>query len=50
MLPFPVKVTDADLPVPERAPDVGQHTDEVLRQAGYDDARIEELRQTGVVF
>jgi crotonobetainyl-CoA:carnitine CoA-transferase CaiB-like acyl-CoA transferase len=50
MLPFPVKVTDAELPVPERAPDVGQHTDEVLRQAGYDDARIDELRQAGVVF
>src|SRR5438309_749691 len=50
MLPLPVKVTDGSLPVPERAPDVGEHTDEVLRGAAYDDDRIKELRSTGVVF
>jgi len=50
MLPLPVKVTDAELPVPERAPDVGEHTDEVLRDAGYDDDTIKELRTAGVVF
>ena len=50
MLPLPVKVTDAELPVPERAPDVGEHTDEVLRDAGYDDGTIKELRTAGVVF
>ena len=50
MLPFPARVTDAELPVPERAPDVGEHTDDVLRAAGYGDARIEALRKDGVVF
>jgi crotonobetainyl-CoA:carnitine CoA-transferase CaiB-like acyl-CoA transferase len=50
MLPFPATVTDADLPVPERAPDVGQHTNEVLRAIGYDDTRIKSLREEGVVF
>ena len=50
MLPFPAHVTDGELPVPERAPDVGEHTDEVLRDAGYDQARIEALRKDGVVF
>jgi crotonobetainyl-CoA:carnitine CoA-transferase CaiB-like acyl-CoA transferase len=50
MLPFPAQVTDAELPVPDRAPDVGQHTDEVLRAVGYDDTRIEALRKDGVVF
>ena len=50
MLPFPVKLSGAELPVPARAPDVGQHTDEILRDAGYDAARIEELRAGGVVF
>jgi crotonobetainyl-CoA:carnitine CoA-transferase CaiB-like acyl-CoA transferase len=50
MLPFPAQVTDAELPVPDRAPDVGQHTDQVLRAVGYDDTRIEALRKDGVVF
>jgi crotonobetainyl-CoA:carnitine CoA-transferase CaiB-like acyl-CoA transferase len=50
MLPFPVHVTDAELAVPAKAPDVGQHTDEVLRDAGYDAERIAALRQQRVVF
>ncbi|MBV8160908.1 MAG: CoA transferase, partial [Acidimicrobiia bacterium] len=50
MLPYPARVLEAELPVPERAPDLGQHTDEVLRQAGYDDGRIQALRADGVVF
>ncbi|MBV8979992.1 MAG: CoA transferase [Acidimicrobiia bacterium] len=50
MLPFPAQLTDADLPVPGRAPNVGEHTDSVLRDAGYDDARIAALRDGEVVF
>jgi crotonobetainyl-CoA:carnitine CoA-transferase CaiB-like acyl-CoA transferase len=40
-------------PRPERmalpAPDAGQHTDEVLRSLGYDEASIIALREQGVV-
>ena len=32
---------------PRRAPDVGEHTEEVLRAAGYDDAAIQRLRALG---
>jgi crotonobetainyl-CoA:carnitine CoA-transferase CaiB-like acyl-CoA transferase len=49
-LPFPVKFVDEELPVPTKAPTVGEHTDEVLRSVcGYDDARIEALRGSGAL-
>ncbi|MBO0735139.1 MAG: CoA transferase [Alphaproteobacteria bacterium] len=34
---------------PRRAPKVGEHTDEVLRDAGYNDAEIRTLRGEGVI-
>jgi formyl-CoA transferase len=30
-------------------PDLGEHTAEVLREAGYDDQRQRELRDKGVI-
>ena len=48
--PSPIKYLDVEVPLPTKAPTVGQHTDEVLREVlGYDDARIEELRGTGAL-
>ena len=45
-LPSPIKYLDIDVPVPTKAPTVGQHTDEVLRDVlGYDDAQIADLRE-----
>ena len=47
-LPSPIKLVDGELPVPTKAPTVGQHTDEVLREVlGYDDERIGRLRAAG---
>ena len=49
-LPFPVKLVGEELPVPTKAPTVGEHTDEVLREVlGYDDARIAALREAGAL-
>ena len=49
-LPGPVRFIDEDLPVPEKAPEVGQHTDDVLRAVlGYDDARVAALRESGAL-
>ena len=31
------------------SPDAGEHTDEVLKQAGYDQSQIEGLRKNNVV-
>jgi crotonobetainyl-CoA:carnitine CoA-transferase CaiB-like acyl-CoA transferase len=37
-------------PVPEAcAPRLGEHTDEALRELGYDDAAVRDLRAAGVV-
>ena len=34
---------------PRRPPNVGEHSDEVLREAGYDEAAIRQLRNLGAV-
>jgi crotonobetainyl-CoA:carnitine CoA-transferase CaiB-like acyl-CoA transferase len=47
-LPLPLHVAGEALPVPTKAPTVGQDTDAVLRDVlGYDDARMTELRDAG---
>jgi crotonobetainyl-CoA:carnitine CoA-transferase CaiB-like acyl-CoA transferase len=45
----PISVEGQDKVSPRRPPAVGQHTDEVLREAGYDAAMIERLRADGAV-
>lgn len=34
---------------PRKPPEVGEHSDEILRQAGYDEAAISKLRASGAV-
>ncbi len=47
-LPTPLKFVGEELPLPEKAPTVGQHTDEVLADVlGWDGARIAESRSRG---
>jgi crotonobetainyl-CoA:carnitine CoA-transferase CaiB-like acyl-CoA transferase len=47
-IPLPVHVLGEELPVPTRAPNVGEHTHEVLADVlGYDAARVTELRESG---
>ncbi|HZP15173.1 MAG TPA: CoA transferase, partial [Nocardioides sp.] len=49
-LPTPIKYIDEKLPVPEKAPTVGEHNDAVLRDIlGYDDARIAALKEVGAL-
>ena len=50
MLPFPVKFRDEELPVPSRAPTVGEHTRKVLSEVlGYDADRIDRLEDSGAL-
>jgi crotonobetainyl-CoA:carnitine CoA-transferase CaiB-like acyl-CoA transferase len=49
-IPLPVHVLGEELPVPTRAPKVGEHTDEVLTDVlGYDESRIGQLRDDGAL-
>ena len=41
----------AELPYPTKAPNAGQHTDEVLTKVlGYDAAKVAALREGGVAY
>ena len=45
----PVHLDGETKVAPRRAPSVGQHTDEVLQEAGYSTGDIERLRALGVL-
>jgi crotonobetainyl-CoA:carnitine CoA-transferase CaiB-like acyl-CoA transferase len=48
MLPTPIKFVDETLPMPTKAPTVGQHTEQVLRNVlGWSDEQIEAARTAG---
>jgi len=49
-LPFPVKYLDEELPVPTKAPTLGEHTEHVLREVcEYDEDAIAALRSGGAL-
>jgi crotonobetainyl-CoA:carnitine CoA-transferase CaiB-like acyl-CoA transferase len=49
-VPAPIKVIGEELPLPTKAPTVGQHTEDLLREVlGYDDDRIATLRAEGAL-
>jgi crotonobetainyl-CoA:carnitine CoA-transferase CaiB-like acyl-CoA transferase len=50
MLLFPLHVEGEKLPVPSKAPEVGEHTEQVLRRVlGYDEAKLAALREAGAL-
>jgi crotonobetainyl-CoA:carnitine CoA-transferase CaiB-like acyl-CoA transferase len=49
-LPFPVRFVGEDLPLPDKAPEPGEHSYEVLRAVcDYDDEEIARLRKAGAL-
>jgi crotonobetainyl-CoA:carnitine CoA-transferase CaiB-like acyl-CoA transferase len=49
-VPSPIKLLGEELPLPDKAPTAGQHTDAVLHDVlGYDDERIAALRAQGAL-
>jgi crotonobetainyl-CoA:carnitine CoA-transferase CaiB-like acyl-CoA transferase len=48
MLPTPIKFVGETLPMPTKAPTVGQHTEQVLRDVlGWDEERVATAREAG---
>jgi crotonobetainyl-CoA:carnitine CoA-transferase CaiB-like acyl-CoA transferase len=45
----PIWVDGSEKTQPKRPPAIGEHSDEVLREAGFDDAAIRQLRASGTV-
>ena len=45
----PIFIDGAKKVQPRKPPGIGEHSDEVLRQAGYDEAAIAKLRASGAV-
>ena len=45
----PIWVDGAKKVQPRHPPGIGEHSDEILREAGYDEASIRQLRSTGAV-
>jgi formyl-CoA transferase len=45
----PIWIDGSEKVKPRRAPDVGQHSEEILREAGYDEAAIRNLKAGGAV-
>ena len=45
----PLKMSDTPPDVRRRAPQLGEHTDVVLREAGFSDSEIAALHESGAV-
>jgi formyl-CoA transferase/CoA:oxalate CoA-transferase len=48
-LATPIKLSETPVAIRRPAPRLGEHSAEVLRWAGYDDAAIERLREVGAI-
>jgi formyl-CoA transferase len=45
----PVKISNVAQVGPKRAPEMGEHTSQILQGLGYSDNEIQEFRDKGVV-
>jgi formyl-CoA transferase len=45
----PIWVDGSKKVQPRKPPEIGEHSDEILRNAGYDEATIGKLRASGAV-
>ncbi len=48
--PSPIRIAGRELPMGRRPPLLGEHTEEILREAGLGDAELAEARAMGAIF
>jgi crotonobetainyl-CoA:carnitine CoA-transferase CaiB-like acyl-CoA transferase len=46
---FPIKLSQTPAEIQKPPPELGEHTDEILRKAGYSDKEIEAFRREGAI-
>jgi crotonobetainyl-CoA:carnitine CoA-transferase CaiB-like acyl-CoA transferase len=49
MINNPIKLSKTPAKVTSRAPDLGEHTDQIMRELGYSGQDIADLRKTGII-
>jgi crotonobetainyl-CoA:carnitine CoA-transferase CaiB-like acyl-CoA transferase len=45
----PIWIDGSEKVKPRHPPGIGEHSDEILRESGYDEASIQKLRESGAV-
>jgi crotonobetainyl-CoA:carnitine CoA-transferase CaiB-like acyl-CoA transferase len=45
----PIKLSKTPAEIRMRAPELGEHTDQVMKEAGYSEAEIAEMRKAGTI-
>ncbi len=46
---YPNEYSDTKIPHPLAPPDLGEHNAEVLKPLGYDDAKLAEFKERGII-
>ena len=49
MINNPIKLSKTPSRVTSRAPDLGEHTDQIMRELGYSEQDIADLRKAGII-
>jgi alpha-methylacyl-CoA racemase len=46
---FPLEYSDTKVPYPAPPPELGEHNAEFLKPLGYDDAKLADLKERGII-
>jgi crotonobetainyl-CoA:carnitine CoA-transferase CaiB-like acyl-CoA transferase len=46
---FPLEYSETKIPHPAPPPDLGEHNAEYLKPLGYDDAKLAQLKEKGII-